>query len=149
MPPHHKQSLERSDLPPTLGGRVNQLRQRKNLTVRDLSRMTKLSLERIEDIEGSVETWLSTADRQLIAKALAIDPYVLQEVETRQTGQTDEVRYSVQQTLAERILEGERELSCPNCSGVLRCSVQEALDMDGNPIQFAKAFCLKCPFILK
>lgn len=139
---------ENVSLEPTLARRVNQLREFRNMTVRDLAKVTKLTVQRIEDIEGGLETWLSTTDRQLLAKALVVEPNLLQEVETRQTGMDSEVRYSAE-NLAEQILAGNRDLTCPNCAGALRCSVQHAFDLDGNPTAFAKAFCVKCPFVLK
>jgi hypothetical protein len=42
-----------------------------------------------------------------------------------------------------------RELECPQCGNTLRCRVQEGLDMEGHPVYLAKAFCQKCPFVLK
>jgi hypothetical protein len=136
-------------LAPTLAQRVNQLREVRNMTVRDLANSSKLVLQRIEDIEGGMETWLSVTDRQLLARALGVEPHVLQEVECRTSTQTNEVVYSFEQDLSLKILEGQREIDCPNCGGPLKCSVQQALDMDGNPVRFPKAFCTKCPFILK
>jgi transcriptional regulator with XRE-family HTH domain len=136
-------------LAPTLAQRVNQLREIRNLTVRDLAQATKIEFSRIEDIEGGLETWLSVTDRQVLARALGVEPRVLQEVEARQASSSEEVQHSAQQNLYERILAGDRDLQCPNCSGMLKCSVQEAFDIAGMPARFPKAFCVKCPYVLK
>jgi transcriptional regulator with XRE-family HTH domain len=133
----------------TLARRVFELREFRNMTVRDLAKASRFSVQRVEDIESGLETWLSSSDRQLLAKALNVEPQLLQEVETRSGLQptTEDVRTNEQ--LVEAILQGVRDLQCPNCGGTLKCSVQEALDIEGNPTQFAKAFCVNCPFVLK
>ena len=51
--------------------------------------------------------------------------------------------------LSDSILKGVKEQECPQCGNTLRCRVQEGLDIDEQPIYLAKAFCQKCPFILK
>lgn len=135
-------------LAPTLARRVQQLRDFRNMTVRDLAKLSRLGLERVEDIEGGLETWLSSTERQLLAKALAVEPILLQEVESRPPA-GDEALEDAQVRLTQAILRGARELECPNCHSTLRCSVQEAFDMDGNPTAFAKAYCMKCPFVLR
>jgi len=140
-------------LAPTLARRLAQLREFRNMTVRDLARASRFSPERIDDIEQGLETWLSTTDRQILAKALTVEPMVLQEVERRAKLTTEhydeQIVEMAQKQLTEAILTGARDLECPNCGGTLKCSVQEGLDIDEQPIRFAKAFCLKCPFILR
>jgi transcriptional regulator with XRE-family HTH domain len=138
------------DLPlePTLARRVNQLREMRNLTVRDLARLTRFTIQRIEDIEAGMESWLSATDRQRLATALAIEPNMLQEVETRPPADASEQEID-EAALTAAILEGARQLRCPRCGGKLQCSVTDALDFEGRPTRFAKAFCHQCPFILK
>lgn len=138
-------------LEPTLARRVAQLRDRKNLTVLDLAVATRFSKERIEDIECGLETWLSATDRQKLARALAVDPIIIEEVESRQRLEPDKDPQRWQQIIneiTESILTGVRELECPQCGSLMRCRVQEGLDIDENPVYMAKAFCQKCPFIL-
>jgi transcriptional regulator with XRE-family HTH domain len=140
------------ELPPTLARRITELRERKNLTVKDLAKDSRFSKERIEEIESGLETWLSSTDRQLLARALAVDPYIIQEVEARPRLEEsdDPVRYAaILADLADSILKGVKEQECPQCGNTLRCRVQEGLDIEEQPIYFAKAFCQKCPFILK
>lgn len=140
------------ELPSTLSGRIAELRERKNLTIRDLAQDSRFTKERIEDIESGLETWLSATDRQLLARALAVDPYIIQEVETRPRLEEsdDPVAYAAMLAdLSDSILKGVKEQECPQCGNTLRCRVQEGLDIDEQPIYLAKAFCQKCPFILK
>lgn len=133
----------------TLARRVFELREFRNMTVLDLAKASRFSIQRVEDIESGMETWLSASDRQLLAKALNVEPQLLQEVEARSGLQPTKESQQANEQLVNSILQGERDLQCPNCGGTLKCSVQEALDIEGNPTQFAKAFCLKCPFVLK
>ena len=68
---------------PTLAQRLSQLREFRNMTVLDLARSSRFSRQRIEDLEAGLESWLSSTDRQLLAKALAVEPKLLQKVEKR------------------------------------------------------------------
>lgn len=137
------------ELAPTLAQRVFQLRQFRNMTVKDLAKEARFQPSRIEDIESGIETWLSAPDRQMLAKALNIDPYRLQEVEVRRDLDDEEELTRQCKVIAEAILQGAKTLECPKCRSTLRCSVKEGLDLDGLPIKFARAFCMKCPFILR
>lgn len=136
-------------LAPTLARRINQFREFRNLTVRDLARLTRFTMSRIEDIEGGLETWLSSTDRQLLAKALSVEPYLLQEVERKSNLEPDAAQRRNSLMISDAIQNGVRNLECPNCGGTLKCSMVEALDIEGNPISYPKAFCMKCPFVLK
>lgn len=140
-------------LAPTLARRVNQLREARDLTVRQLAKMARFECRRVEDIEAGLETWLSAADRQMLAQALAIDARLLQEVETRvrpdSVPESAAASGSVAADLSERILAGQRELCCPDCGSPLKASVQEGFDIEGAPLRLAKAYCTRCPFVLK
>lgn len=138
------------DLAPTLAQRVFQIRQMRNLTVLDLAKMSRFGVTRIEDIESGVENWLSASDRQLLARALNVEPLILQEVEAKRLeNASEEEKLRTQEDLAEKILKGMKEQTCPNCGGSLKCSIEHGLDLDGRVQEFAKAFCLKCPFVLR
>jgi hypothetical protein len=111
-------------------------------------------VQRLEDIEAGLETWLSASDRQLLAKALSIEPSLLQDVETRsiaghQVRDTHMLNKATNEQLSNAILNGARELECPDCGSTLRCRIQEGTDIEGRPIQMGKAFCVKCPFVLR
>lgn len=132
----------------TLAQRVRQLREFRNMTQTDLSKSCRFSLKRVEELESGLETWLSATDRQMLAKALIVDPSLLQEVETRPPI-SEENTQALEEQLTQAILSGHRELECPKCGASLHCSVQDALDIEDKPVRFAKAFCTRCPFILK
>lgn len=143
----------RDNLAPTLAQRLNQLRTLRNMTVKDVAKACRFTVQRVEDLESGLELWLSATDRQLLANALAIEPQVLLDVESKaSTNQVKEsAAYNQQKarTVRDNILEGEKNIECPNCGGTLKCSIQDGLDIEGRPIIFAKAFCLNCPWILK
>jgi hypothetical protein len=137
----------------TLAQRIMQVRELRNMTVRDLARSTKFGIKRIEDIQAGMETWLSATDRQVLAKALAIEPALIQEVEARSDTSLGEqlviVPEVVKVDLAQAIFDGVKRLNCPLCGDELNCSIQRGFDMDGIPVQLAKAYCTKCPFVLR
>lgn len=138
------------ELADSLAQRVFQLREMRNLTVKSLAKLARFPVSRIEDIESGVETWLSASDRQLLAKALNIEPMLLQEVEAKRLDIVDLMDLTkIHEDLSERILAGERDLTCPNCGSTMKSSIQQGLDLDGKPFDFAKAFCIKCPFVLR
>src|SRR5262249_23206631 len=64
-------------LEPTLAQRVRQLREFRNMTVKDLAKLSRFKISRLEEIELGFENWLSSSDRQLLAKALSVEPSVL------------------------------------------------------------------------
>lgn len=137
----------------TLASRLNQIREFRNMTKADLAKASRIPDQRIEDLEAGLETWLSSSDRQIIAKALFIDPRILKEAEHRPDNNSHPSYASMSETInkeiEDKILTGSRDLICPQCGSVLRCSVQERRDIYNQKIYFAKAFCTKCPFTLK
>jgi transcriptional regulator with XRE-family HTH domain len=141
------------DIGQSLAQRVRALREFRNMTVRDLATSTRFPIARIEDIEAGIETWLSTTERQILARALGVDAIVIAEVEKRVLDSPDVFKENADEEsyarLVSKILAGARTLDCPNCGDKLKCSVQDGLDMEGYPIQFAKASCQKCPYFLK
>jgi transcriptional regulator with XRE-family HTH domain len=133
----------------TLAQRIAQLRELRNMTVRDLAEVSRFSIQRIEDIEAGLETWFSTTERQLIARALVVEPNVIKEVERRPSFEEGQVPTQVLSDLTQSILDGARDLECPLCGSTLKCSIQEGIDLENRPIHFARAFCTKCPFVLR
>ncbi len=136
----------------TLAQRVSQLRELRNLTIRDLAKSTKFGIKRIEEIETGLETWLSSTDRQLLAKSLSIEPALLQEVEARYSAENlinhSSVTSNIKSDLERAILSGNKDLHCPMCGESLKSNVQHGFDIDGQPIKLPKAHCTRCPFIL-
>lgn len=141
------------ELKSTLAGRMNQLREFRNMTVRDLAKASRIKPQRVEDIESGLETWLSSTERQTIADALRVRPELLQEVEYRpdheaNSSLSDTPREIIEE-MADAILHGERALQCPRCHSTLTCSVQEGIDLEESKIYLPMAYCEKCPFVLK
>ncbi len=140
------------DLGTTLAQRISKLRDYRNLTVKDLAKFSRFAVERIEDLEAGLETWLSASDRQRLAKALYIEANLLQEVEMRavlsSTKESSEYTVDRIREIAHSIINGARDLECPECGGNLKCSIQQGLDLENNEILLARAFCSKCPFVL-
>ena len=141
------------ELAPTLAQRVQQLRAMYNMTVLDLAKATRFPVERIEAIESGVEIWLSVTDRAILARALRQVPAVLREVESSPEelwpGRKGANREQEIDELAERILAGETKLPCPDCGEALKTTVEQAYDFEGNPEQYAHAYCSVCPFALR
>lgn len=133
----------------SLAQRVYQLRMLRKLSLAELSKLIRFTPRRLEDIETGLETWLSYADRQKLAKGLGVEPALLKEVESRPVSEESGSRELVMRELNEQILAGNYQLNCPDCSTALKCSIQEGEDIEGNPLRFAKAFCTRCPFVLR
>lgn len=146
-----KRQNENIPLEKTLARRVRQLRELKNLTVLDISRASRMSLKRVEAIESGQEIWLSIKDRTILARALGVQAAILQEVEACPTELTETRLASIQAVdeIADRILAGEVQIPCPKCNTMLKCSVENAIDIEGQPTQFARAYCPVCPFSVK
>lgn len=119
------------------------------MSVWEVAKLCRFKVQRVEELESGLETWLSAADRQIIAKALAVEPALLKEVETRSgLADFDEIG-SKEKLLRQEILLGKTKLACPQCGGRLVCTVENALDIEDRPFRFAKAFCNECTFILR
>ena len=131
----------------TLARRIAQIRDFRNITPLDLARRSRFSLDRIEDLEAGLETWLSATDRQRLAKALNIEAVLLQDVERRATlsSTNDSKFYSADRIkeIGRAIINGAKNLECPECGGTLQCSIQHGLDLESNQILLARAFCLR------
>lgn len=121
--------------------------------MRDLAKAVRMPVKRVEEIEAGIETWLSETERQIMAKALRVEPWVLQEVEYRSPKEphpgTASLTGDESKELANSILHGVEVIPCPRCKTPLNCSVQEGLDIEGRRMRFPKAFCPNCPFVLK
>ena len=136
----------------SLAQRVHQLREIRNMTLRDLAKSTKFGIKRLEEIEAGFETWFSSTDRQLLAKALSVEPSLIEEVENRYKTDID-VKFNtipeqIKADLERAILAGVKNLNCPVCGENLKCVIQYAFDINGEPIELARANCHRCPFIL-
>lgn len=132
----------------TLAGRLRQIREFRTMSTQEVAKLCRFKLQRVEELEGGMENWLSAADRQLIAKALSVEPSLLKEVELR-SGIDDDRNGAMEKNLARAILAGQKDLPCPYCGGKLISSVEDAFDIEDRPFRFAKAFCENCTFLLR
>ncbi len=151
---HFKPIPTDQPLAPSLARRIVQVREYRNMTVLDLALLANFSTKRVEDLESGLETWLSATDRQRLAKALSVEPALLKEVEKRHSEiaplpESHLLNAETAERLAQDILDGIGGLKCPDCGSDLRTNVIDGFDMDGFPTQFPKAFCVKCPYVLR
>jgi transcriptional regulator with XRE-family HTH domain len=138
----------------TLAQRIALIREFRALTVKQVADGARFSAQRIEDLEAGLETWLSASDRQLLAKALSVEPKVLQEVEVRHkslssTPESKMFDKESKEQIAQAVMQGGRDVQCPDCGNPLKCSLTSGFDIDGNPIFLPKAYCPNCPFVLR
>lgn len=139
----------------SLSSRVALLREFRNLTVLDLAKRSRFSIKRIEQIESGEETWLSVTDRQVLARALGVEPGVLKEVEFSPQDfpgvfdKKDSAGPVDTDSMAQEILKGYTDIKCPRCKTQLKTSIELAYDIEGAPTRFARAYCPQCPFLLR
>lgn len=134
----------------TLSSRLREIREFRELSIYEVAKLCRFKVQRIEDLEAGMESWLSASDRQRIAKALAVEPVLLKEVEIRPQLEEDSAFTKANnRILSLAILSGKKDLVCPDCGGKLSSSVENALDHEGVPFRFAKAFCQDCTFLLR
>lgn len=142
-----------AELADTLSRRVNKLREMRNMTVLDLAKSCRFTVSRIEAIESGLEIWLSFTDRTILARALGVMPAFLKEVESSpaELPEGEEYKQASEEleNLAELVLAGKENLSCPKCMAILKTGIESALDFEGNPTRFARAYCPVCPFVLR
>jgi transcriptional regulator with XRE-family HTH domain len=139
------------DLACTLAIRVSQLRERRNLTVADVARLSRFSIKRVEEIEAGIEVWLSVTDRAILARVLGVQPSCLEEAEACPSDLSPAAAGAPRtdfDDLARRVLKGEVNLACPKCGTILKTAIENALDFEGEPTRFARAYCPACPFAL-
>ncbi len=84
----------------------------------------------------------------MLSKALGVEPELLEEVEVRSNMHDAKALEIACYDLAQYVLRGDHNLKCPVCMGALKCSIQDAFDLEGMPIKLSKAFCTQCPFVL-
>ena len=143
------------ELANSLSSRVALLREFRNMTVRDLAKRSHFTIRRIEGIESGEENWLSVSDRQILARALGVEPRVLKDVELSPDDYPGVYSNTVQpppvdtDVMAENILKGYTDIKCPRCGTELKTSIEQALDVEGRPTNYARAYCPKCPFSLR
>lgn len=138
-------------LPDTLAKRVRFIRDLRSIHIAELAHQARVDLDVIESIEAGVETWLSVAVRQRIARVLKIDPSLLEEVEVKTKSSLPERRISPQEyiDLKNQIMNNAEHIKCPICGCRLKTWIQHGFDVLENPITTPKAHCTECTFQLR
>lgn len=139
------------NLPKTLASRVSYIRNARRIHIVDLSQEARVPIELLEDIEAGIETWLSTAVRQRIARVLKVDPNILEEVEVKNIKQNveNDPPAELLERIQEDILSRINNIKCPICQSPLKTWIQEGFDLNEQPIKTPKAHCTACVFQLK
>ena len=145
-------SSSKPSLPLTLAARVQHLREALDLTPRQLSRKSLVSLEMIEDIEAGVELFLAPSVRLQLCRALRVKPSVIQEVEIR----VEEEEYwdfkafgpEEAHLLRQMAQRPEATYTCLKCKAPMVVREFHRRDMEDNPIRVIKAHCTQCLFQL-
>lgn len=126
---------------------VSQLREKLGLSQTGLAQKSNLPIEIIEAIESGQELFLPTTIRQKLAKGLKLNTRDIKVFEKQyDNSQSFE---EIVEVLKINILEGEKDLKCPDCGELLICRVEKMYDLEDNLIRHPKARCSKCPFQIK
>jgi transcriptional regulator with XRE-family HTH domain len=126
---------------------VSQTREKLGLSQSGLAKKSNLPIEVIEAIESAQELFLPTTIRQKLAKGLKLNT---RDVKLYEKHIDDNVApQELIEVLKISILDGEKDLKCPECSSDLICHVEKMYDLEDNLIKHPKARCSKCPFQIK
>lgn len=137
-------------LPDTLALRLRHFRDLRDLTVRQLSQKSLVPVNVIEDIEAGLETFLSPATRQKLAKALRVRADQIKEVEKIPYPEVPEAPMAVKSGTAFLIDQlrhyPDKSHACPLCGKPVAARFFERRDLNDLPIQVIKAHCTECLF---
>lgn len=126
---------------------VQQNREKLGLSTGGLAKKCHLDLVLLERIEAGEELFLPTTVRQNLAKGLKCS---LDEIKVLEKDfQNRFVNESVIESLKDRILKGQTELTCPKCHSPLVVKIEKMYDLEDNLILHPKARCSKCVFQIK
>lgn len=125
---------------------VSETREKLGLSQTGLAQKSNLPLEMIESIESGQELFLPTTIRQKLAKGLKMNTRDVKVFEKTYENQSFDEIVAI---LKADILEGEKDLKCPQCGEELICRVEKMYDLEDNLILHPKARCSKCPFQIK
>lgn len=126
---------------------VSQTREKIGLSQSGLAQKSSLPIELIESIESGQELFLATTIRQKLAKGLKLNtrdikPFEKEYEENLPIAEVIEI-------LKIEILQGEKDLDCPQCGEKLICRIEKMYDLEDNLIKHPKARCSKCPFQIR
>lgn len=126
---------------------VQEKREKLGLSATGLSKKCHLKLDVIEKIEAGQELFLSTTVRQSLAKGLKCSLDEIKHLE--QEFKNDFVSEEIIEDIKQRILEGDKDLTCPRCASPLVTRIAKMYDLEDNLMLHPKARCSKCVFQIK
>jgi len=129
---------------------ISSKREEQNLSQKDLSEKSSLTIEQIQAIEQGLELFLSSTIRQKLAKGLKIDNKEIKQYEIK--ADFSLAKNSAMDIIREEILLNSQNpnhhISCPVCGEKLITRIAKLYDLEDNLILRPKARCSKCPFQL-
>lgn len=126
---------------------IQQKRENLGLSAIGLAKKCNIGLDLLEKIESGQELFLPTTIRQNLAKGLKCLPAELKELE--KDFENRFVNEEMIGDLKERILKGEKDLTCPKCNSTLITRIAKMYDLEDNLMLHPKARCSKCVFQIK
>lgn len=126
---------------------VQKKREYFGLSPSGLAKKCHLELSLIEGIESGQELFLPTTIRQSLAKGLKCS---LDEIKNLEKDFENKfVDEEIIDTLKQKILNGEANLTCPKCHSPLVTKIAKMYDLEDNLMLHPKARCSKCVFQIK
>lgn len=126
---------------------VQEKREKLGLSASGLAKRCHLGLGVIEQIEAGQELFLSTTVRQSLAKGLKCSLDDIKHLE--QEFKSDFVSEEIIEEIRQRILDGDKDLTCPRCASALVTRIAKMYDLEDNLMLHPKARCSKCVFQIK
>lgn len=126
---------------------VQQKREHLGLSASGLAKKCHLELVLIEQIEAGQELFLPTTIRQSLAKGLKCASDEIKELE--KDFENKFVEEEIIEVLKQKILTGQKLLTCPKCHSPLVTRIAKMYDLEDNLMLHPKARCSKCVFQIK
>lgn len=126
---------------------VQEKREKLGMSAGGLAKKTHLKLDVIEQIEAGQELFLATTVRQSLAKGLKCSLEEIKNLE--QEFKNDFVSEDTIEDIKQRILSGDKDLTCPKCASALVTRIARMYDLEDNLMLHPKARCSKCVFQIK
>lgn len=133
----------------TLAQFISGERETLGLTREGLAKAANLDPITVDRIESGLELFLSTVERQRLARALKLEHTVIK-LHEKEPSLMETPSKEALNNLRAVILSGKLSgNNCPACKSELICRIAQMFDLEERPVYHAKARCTKCPFILK
>lgn len=126
---------------------VQETRENIGLSIKGLAKKSNVDFSLIEKIEAGEELFLAATVRQNLAKALKCEPREIKALE--KDFENKFMPNEIIESLKEKILQGENNLTCPDCGSKLITRIAKLYDLEDNLMLHPKARCSKCVFQIK